>query len=468
MNFLNYILGRYRNHPETVIISCYFNPLGSEYRKKAFDIFYNSIKHLNHRIVECVIGESKPQLPTNDFISRVYTRDLLWHKETLLNNLIKTLPKQFKYVLWVDADVIFTNKNWMVDAANELSGKSKIVQLFEYCVHLQKDEKQPKNPITEGDRENANHQFFRRDDLWKSFGAVHNQPSKFRESRSPIYNVHGHVGFAWGARRSLLEAVPLYDKALIGGADHIIAHAAAGHIDYGGFGGPKLHCCIEKSFTEDLSPILDWSRKFMSAVSYKGLGYVKGDLYHIWHGDVDKRDYFQRIKNFTPKAKEISARDKNGFFVSDNRETTKFMSDYFSNREVLPGKEQLHHGKTQKPTPTTKRQQIPRDRRGRFSKSNATNSNGNDSRSDDGSFMTSAVTAYVTDSTLMGAWVGGNLPGAIIGAALKDGETGMRPDSNNTPLSTPKDYPDDPKEDNQLDNSPNQVDTDAQNCGNFS
>jgi hypothetical protein len=467
VNLFNYLFGRYRNHPETVIISCYFNPLGSEYRKKAFDIFYNSIKHLNHRVVECVIGDSKPQLIANDSISHVHTRDLLWHKETLLNNLVKTLPKKFKYVLWVDADVIFTNKNWMLDAAKELSGGSKIVQLFEYCVHLNKDEQNPKSPLDKTDREYANHSTFRREDLWKSFAAVHNQKEVFNQSRSPIYNVHGHVGFAWGARRSLLEQVPLYDKALIGGADHIIAHAAAGHIDYGAFQCPKLHPCIEKSFTDDLGPILDWSRKFMSAVSYKGLGFVKGDLYHIWHGDVDKRDYFQRIKNFTPKAKEIVRRDKNGFFVSENPETTKFMADYFGRREVLPSNSSLHHGDSSIKQKSVK----TRNKKGQFtpsSRSSFSQRGHLTTLNDDGDFITSAAIAYATDSTIAGAAFGGNLAGAIIGDSLRDGGNGMRPDSNASPLSTPRDYPDDPKEENQLDNSPSQVDTDAQNCGNFS
>jgi hypothetical protein len=41
--------------------------------------------------------------------------------------------------------------------------------------------------------------------------------------------------------------MPLYDRALIGGADHIIAHAAAGQIP---------HSCITKSFTDNLDEVL--------------------------------------------------------------------------------------------------------------------------------------------------------------------------------------------------------------------
>lgn len=473
MNIINRILGRYRNDSETVIISCFFNPLGSEYRKKAFDTFYQSIKHLNHRIIECVIGDSKPQLPENEFISRVHTRDLLWHKETLLNNLVKTLPKQFKYVLWVDADVIFTNKNWMVDAANELRSKRKIVQLFEYCVHLNKDETEPSFTFDSVERQSANKPHFRRKDVWKSFASV--CVNKVMSGRSEIYDEHGHVGFAWGARRSLLEEVPLYDKALIGGADHIIAHAAAGHISFN-HPYPKLHNCIEKSFTADLIQVTDWSRKFMSAVGCSGMGYIKGDLYHIWHGDVDKRDYFRRIKEFTPKSNDIKEKDANGLYLNKDSESNKYLHSYFEKREVLKSQpEGYHHGDSSRVTsPTPKRKSYSRDSYGRFSRTNGGLSRASREREysspdiDDG-FLTSMAVGYATDSTLLGTAVGRNVMGAAIGEALRGEEKhGMRPDSTATPLSTPRTYADDPKDENPLDNSGDKVDTDAQNCGNFS
>ena len=97
------------------------------------------------------------------------------------------------------------------------------------------------------------------------------------------YNNHGHVGFAWGARREVLEAVPLFDRALIGGADHIIAHAAAGQIP---------HPCIAKSFTDNLEEVMAWSHQFYRVTQGK-IGYVKGDLYHLWHGDINKRQYLK-------------------------------------------------------------------------------------------------------------------------------------------------------------------------------
>jgi hypothetical protein len=119
---------KYKTHSEAVIIACYYNPTHNPYRLKAFNEFYESIKHLNHRIVECVIGDAKPELPETEFITKVSTNTTLWHKESLLNGIIAKLPAEFKYVFWIDADVIFTNQNWMQDAVTELQ-KNRMVQL---------------------------------------------------------------------------------------------------------------------------------------------------------------------------------------------------------------------------------------------------------------------------------------------------------------------------------------------------
>ncbi len=166
--------------------------------------------------------------------------------------------------------------------------------------------------------------------VWRSFGANCAIPA-LRDDTN--YNNHGHVGFAWGARRDVLEAVPLYDRALTGGADHIIAHAAAGQIN---------HMCIAKSFTDDIDEVNEWSERFYQATQGK-VGYVPGDLYHIWHGDIQKRDYFQRIKTFTPMAKKLQHRDRNGLYVG-TPQTDDYMLKYMLLREVFDdGQPTAHH-----------------------------------------------------------------------------------------------------------------------------
>lgn len=351
---------KYSGADDAIVISCYFNPQESPYRLKAFKIFYDSIKHLNHMIIECVIGNSKPQLEQNENIQRVYTENLLWHKEALLNTIVKALPKKYKYVFWVDADVLFTNKDWLVEGVAQLQ-KNNIVQPFEYCVHLEKDETKP-DFDTEPLKWNSSHPALRHPKMWRSFCA--NFATDREISENSNYDVHGHVGFAWGARREVLEAVPLYDRALIGGADHIIAHAAAGQIP---------HTCITKSFTENIDEVNEWSKQFYSAVQGK-ISYVKGDLYHIWHGDIDKRQYLKRIQDYTPTIKQIKQKDSNGLYIT-NKGDDEYVKRYFAHREVA---------------------------------------------GPDNSFLESMMLGYVTDSALAGGIIGGNFLGAMVGEEIRD------------------------------------------------
>jgi hypothetical protein len=426
-----FIDDKYKSHPEAVIISCYFNPTGNPYRLKAFNAFYNTIKHTNHRIVECVIGDSKPELPITDSISRIYTKDTLWHKETLLNNIIKTLPKEFKYVFWVDADVLFTNKKWIIDGVKELK-TSNIIQPFEYCVHLNQDETKPSFDL-EKEKKTTFSPELRHPMVWRSFSANH----KTGISGDENYDKHGHVGFAWGARREVLDAVPLYDRALIGGADHIIAHAAAGHFN---------HKCIIKSFTEDIDAVMDWSYIFHNVVDGK-IGYVAGDLYHIWHGDLKKRQYLKRIQEFTPISKDIKKRDENGLYVTED---DSYVKNYMENREntgstettgTLEFMEKFEktvklpkkpikvqtagvYGTTNK---LTKKLHESAKKKG-FARPSETNDElrrrlVRENPNADSSFIDSLLLGYLTDSTFDGTIMGGNLLGAMIGDALNDSAT---------------------------------------------
>ena len=367
---------KYKTHPDAVIISCYFNPQNSPYRLKAFNLFYETIKHLNHVIVECVIGNSTPQLTQSKNIKRVYTENLLWHKESLLNKIISELPKKYKYVFWVDADVLFTNKEWLIQSVEELK-KFKILQPFELCVHLEKDQTEPSFDLSELRWYNKPNQINNR--VWKSFCSNYRTTSLWPDND---YNTHGHVGFAWGARREILDTIPLYDRALIGGADHIIAHAATGQIP---------HKCITKSFTENIDEVNEWSWKFYELIQ-GSISFVRGDLYHIWHGDIEKRQYLKRIQDFTPTTKKITEKDDNGLYITKNGDD-KYIKNYFSEREVTP----------------------------------TINNN-----YDDG-FMQSMMLGYSTNSTIIGATLGGNLTGAIIGDMLNDNENVSDSTSLNNP-----------------------------------
>lgn len=363
-------VGKYKTHAQAVIISCYYNPKKSKARLDAFNKFYSTIKHLNHIIVECAIGNGTFELEETANIRRIRTSSTLWHKEALLNNIIKDLPVKYDYVFWIDADVIFTNQNWLVDGVNAMKNGANIIQPFEYGIHLEKNETEPSfNYHALAGEEQPN---MINKKVWRSFCANYSTNHSWR---SNDYNTHGHVGFAWGARREILDTLPLYDKALIGGADHIMAHAAVGQLN---------HNCIMKSFG-NCQIVHDWSSKFAKLINGK-VSYVEGFLFHIWHGDITKREYLKRIREFQPISETIEDRDENGLYVAHRCED-HYVDNYLQNREV------------------------------------------------EDNFLSSMALGYATDSALMGTLVGGNPMGAMLGAFLREDDS--RPveiDSNCVPL----------------------------------
>jgi hypothetical protein len=309
---------RYEGHPQAVILACYFNPQNSPYRFQAFQRFYQSIRHLNHEIVECVIGDGEPQLPQSPHIQVLRTPSLLWHKEGLINYLLARLPDHYRYVFWLDADILFTNPLWLVQSIAALQSNT-IVQPFEYGIHLEQDERKPSFDLQVA-RQNCQDLDRRHPRVWRSFAANH----ALGQSRVDNYDLHGHVGFAWGAHREVLTQVPLFDRALIGGADHIMAHASVGQIP---------HPCISKAFVENLEEVIAWSERFYAATEGR-LGYVAGDLYHLWHGPLENRQYLQRIRDFAPRAQHIHECDQSGLYISNDDDDDAYMRAYFAQREV--------------------------------------------------------------------------------------------------------------------------------------
>lgn len=325
----------YKYHPDAIIIACYFNPQNNIYRKKAFDIWYQSIKHLNHRIIECSIAGSDYQLPNNSNFVRVETETLLWHKATLLNKLIWEIIEEGKYsfVFWLDTDIIFQNKNWLVEGCDQLKTVD-VIQPFSYCTHLERDQLQsPPSQISEIEMAvNDPILYAKTYKSWHSFcsnieciDTVDEDYNMTFRIDSKNYDIHGHVGFAWGATTKCLQKIGgLFDKALVGGADHIMAHAFANHVPCS---------CIERSFGDNLPEIKNWTEKAAMYVN-RNIGYVNGRLLHIWHGDIEKREYFKRVKEFTPLSSGKIERTESGFFASSEPSVTNYADNYFQFREV--------------------------------------------------------------------------------------------------------------------------------------
>lgn len=257
-------------------ITAYFNPAGYKNKLANFVAFAEGVRNQNLRllVVEAAVTDCSFEIEHQlaDLIIRVRAPAVMWLKERLLNIGLNALPSSCEKVVWLDSDVLFDNQNW-VEQTSELLDQYRVVQPFQQAFWLR--ENAP--PIAELADDQAR-------TTWSDRSAL---GCAFSEQKTPSHDlIRGHEGFAWAARRSLLCALGLYDRSIIGGADTIIASAM-----YGLTAQPFFDEIAVEALEEDMKR---WMRSFYTLVQGE-VTYLPGNVYHMWHGDLSKRNYIGRF-----------------------------------------------------------------------------------------------------------------------------------------------------------------------------
>jgi hypothetical protein len=177
-------------------------------------------------------------------------------------------PQSVEKVAWIDADVLFENPSWPKEAARSLDDYA-VVQLFESVVRLPRFDRTYKG----------------KGEGWKGFGAACVSPGPERLG----WRQHGHTGFAWAARRRVLDACGFFDLCLSGAGDHLMAH---------GFMGDWDSQCIEDLIgigTPLYGKFRQWAR-IAAHESRKQVSFISGRALHLWHGATNDRRYNDRSR----------------------------------------------------------------------------------------------------------------------------------------------------------------------------
>jgi hypothetical protein len=113
------------------VIMSFFNPLGYLSRVRNFGEVANALTRsgVHWRCIECAFGDTPFAFPEDDNIVRIRSQSVLWQKERLLNVLISRLPDKYTKLAWVDADILFSNPNWIPDTCDALD-ECPVVQPF--------------------------------------------------------------------------------------------------------------------------------------------------------------------------------------------------------------------------------------------------------------------------------------------------------------------------------------------------
>lgn len=266
------------------VVTSYFNPCGFRGRRDNFERFAEPIRAAGIPLViveACFEGDDDAAaLPAHYETLRIKARDVMWHKERLLDLGAGWLPAHCTKVAWLDADVLFESEDWAI-ATSERLETAMVLQPFEQAVRLSRGALEPRQG----------------DDVFESFGAVFvNRPEELTHGK---FERHGHTGFAWAARRDLVARHGLYDACIAGSGDHMMAHAFAGDWE-----SPCIGRMVGRG-GRHLAHYRRWSRKLHEEVGAR-LSYTPGRLLHLWHGTIENRRYAQRNKElfelaFDPK-----------------------------------------------------------------------------------------------------------------------------------------------------------------------
>lgn len=207
----------------------------------------------------------------------------IWIKENMINLAVKhLLPRDWKYMAWIDGDIIWNKTTWAVEAIQQLQHYA-VIQPWQDALDL-------------GPHQNILSCF-------KSFGFQHFQQfeSEMRNHhghgnlklRGPMtssmpnkdYRKWGHTGYAWCCTRTFWENIKeLMDWCILGSADHNMALAMVGHVER------SIHQGTTDGFKRKC---LEWQERAVR-VSHEEVGCTVDRLEHFFHGSKIKRYYGSR------------------------------------------------------------------------------------------------------------------------------------------------------------------------------
>lgn len=296
-------------------VTSYFNPGGGKVRRRNFRAFREALTVPLAAAELSFDGDFDLGDDAAEILVRRRGGDVVWQKERLLNLALAALPAECDRVAWLDGDVLFADDGW-VDGAHRSLDAAPLVQPFRLAHQLPPGATAPAGP---------------QDVEWSSIGwACHRELGREagRDAPGKLLPMPW-TGYAWVARREILDGLGFYDAMIAGSADAAMALAAVGEFDR------VLRLFHMEGSRAD--HFLAWARPFHERVAGE-VGWVDAELYHLWHGPLLGRRYVTRHRELARYAfdpRTDLAVDEEGLWKwsSEKPELHRFVRDYCLGRE---------------------------------------------------------------------------------------------------------------------------------------
>jgi hypothetical protein len=249
-------------HPvddQLYVIGVVSNPMKYTRRYELFNEWVDMmLENPKISLITAELQQGDREFQTNSMI-KLRTKHILWHKENLINLAIQHLPCDWKYVAWIDTDIVFTRDDWAEETLHQLQIYD-IVQLFSHAIDL--------GPNNETLQVHAGFVY--------QYMAGH-KPTKRYENF--------HPGYAWACTRDAFNSFGgLIDFAIVGSADRYMALAFIG----------RLTQYMDKRWSKNYKDFLVLFQDRCTRHIKKNIGFVDGTILHSFHGAKRNRQYKER------------------------------------------------------------------------------------------------------------------------------------------------------------------------------
>jgi hypothetical protein len=299
-------------------ITSYFNPVGFKTRLPNYRIFRENLAVPIVTVELSFDGRFELNEKDADILIQISGGAVLWQKERLLNLAVRSVPRDVDNIAWIDGDLIFEKRDWLVEAEKQLENFN-IVQLFSDQVDLGPDD----------DQRNFNDR--------RMPPSAHGVVSlihagKFKQpdpnTTSPQYRRSLAWGMAWAAKRKIIQDHGIYDAMIAGGGTRALVCAIYGFFD------EAIEALRLSGAQKD--HYLAWARPYHDAVG-KTAGYVPGRIYHLWHGSIENRNYASRYQglvdtNFQPDNDLVIGSNGAWRWARQNPALETFLMNHFIGR----------------------------------------------------------------------------------------------------------------------------------------
>ena len=202
---------------DMAVVTCFFNPTGSRRRVENFKQFRRALDACGLPVltVELAFGNDPFMLDREaGELLQLRSDSPMWQKERLLNiGIGRMLERGYRKIVWLDADVVFEEpRHWPWFVAAELED----VPLCQVFRTVQIERKPGRKPVPGLSAVR----------FYREVGAWFDQNPRDPSLRRLLGMLNGYSGFGWAATADLLQHVPLYDRAIVGGGDKLIFAAA--------------------------------------------------------------------------------------------------------------------------------------------------------------------------------------------------------------------------------------------------